>query len=73
MRLKQVSKRRWKARLRQGRWVPRMVVEIHSLTAPEGMKLVWHPEEDFIRIMPQANFGARDYHPDDTKRAWNGE
>ena len=49
MRLKQSSKRRWKARLKQGRWIPRMVIEAHSLTAPEGDKLVWHPEEDFIK------------------------
>ena len=71
MRLKQVSKRRWKARLRQGRWVPRMVVEIHSLTAPEGMKLVWHPEEDFLKMVPVwMKHYTPDYHPDDQKRAW---
>ena len=73
MRLKQVSKRRWKARLKQGRWIPRMVIEAHSLTAPEGDKLVWHPEEDFIKVAFPLFSSYRPYHPDDTKRAWNGE
>lgn len=73
MRLKQPSKRRWKARLKQGRWIPRMVIEAHSLTAPEGDKLVWHPEEDFIKVAYPFSIAYRPYHPDDTKRAWNGE
>ena len=73
MRLKQVSKRRWTARLMKGLWIPRQVIEGHSLTAPEGYKLVWHPEEDFIKIQPNIFKAYRPYHPDDTKRAWNGE
>ena len=74
MRLKQVSKRRWQARLTQGRWIPRMVVERWSLTAPEGYKLVWHHTEDFIRqVSEDDEFNYRNYYPDDTKRAWNGE
>jgi len=68
---KQPSKRRWKARLRMGRWIPRMAIEGHSLTAPEGDKLVWHPTEDFVKKVPvwMKHF-TPDYHPDDTKRAW---
>ena len=74
MRLKQVSKRRWQARLAQGLWIPRMVIEAHSLTAPEGYKLVWHPEEDFVKKVPVwMKHYTPDYHPDDQKRAWNGE
>jgi len=68
MRLKQVSKRRWQARLMQGRWIPRMVIEAHFMTAPEGMKLVWHPEEDFIKIQPNIFMAYREYHP--LKKAW---
>lgn len=70
MRLKPISKRRWRARMMRGLWIPRMVVERLSLTAPEGWKLSWHPDEDFLRIMPEGNYGVRDYHPDDVKRAW---
>ena len=68
MRIKPVSKRQWKARLKLGRWIPRMVVERWSLTAPEGMKLVWHPEEDFLKIQPKIFMAYRDYHP--IKKAW---
>jgi len=70
MRLKQISKRRWKARMRKGLWIPRQVIERWSLTAPEGMKLVWHDTEDFLAITPHIVQGYREYHPDDTKRAW---
>ena len=73
MRLKQVSKRRWQARLAQGLWIPRMVIEAHSLTAPEGYKLIWHHTEDFLMQVPEDLQLYRPYHPDDTKRAWNGE
>jgi len=71
MRRKQPSKRRWKARLMKGLWIPRQAIEGHSLTAPEGMKLVWHPTEDFVKKVPvwMKHF-TPDYHPDDTKRAW---
>ena len=68
MRLKPISKRRWKARMMMGRWIPRLVVERYSLTAPEGCKLVWHRTEDFLRLMGLDATGARDYHP--VKRAW---
>lgn len=69
MRLKPVSKRHWKARLRMGRWIPRMVIERWSMTAPEGYRLVWHHTEDFIRIWPAgAEYETPDYHP--IKKAW---
>lgn len=74
MRLKQISKRRWKARMEQGLWIPVMVIEMHSLTAPEGYKLIWHPVENFVKKVPDwMNHFTPDYHPDTTKRAWNGE
>jgi hypothetical protein len=69
MRIKPISKRRWKARLLLGRWIPRLVIERWSLTAPEGYKLVWHHTEDFLRLTPDLQ-GYREYHPEDTKRAW---
>ena len=50
MKLKQVSKRHWKARMMRGLWIPRMVIEAYSMTAPEGYKLVWHPDEDFLKL-----------------------
>lgn len=68
MRLKPISKRQWKARLMLGRWIPRMVIERWSMTAPEGYKLVWHIEEDFVKIMPKSFDGYREYQP--VKRAW---
>lgn len=73
MRLKQVSKRRWQARLAQGRWIPRMVIERWSMTPPEGYKLIWHHTEDFLMQVPEDLQLYRPYHPDTTKRAWNGE
>ena len=69
-RLKQVSKRRWKARLMRGLWIPRLVIEGHSLTAPEGCKLVWHWEEDFIKVAHPFSIAYHPYHPDTVKRAW---
>jgi len=69
-RIKPVSKRRWKARLRMGRWIPRLVIERWSLTAPEGDKLVWHPSEDFIKVAFPVFSSYRPYYHDDTKRAW---
>jgi hypothetical protein len=69
MRLKQVSKRRWKARLLLGLWIPRQVIERWSLTAPKGDKLVWHPGEDFVTIWPaDMKHYTPDYQP--VKRAW---
>ena len=68
MRLKPISKRRWKARLCHGYWIPRMVIERWSLTAPEGYKLVWHPSEDFIKITHPLFRSYRPYQP--VKRAW---
>lgn len=74
MRLKQVSKRRWQARLTQGRWIPRMVIERWSMTPPEGYKFIWHHTEDFLMQVPEdTEFYARPYFYDTTKRAWNGE
>jgi hypothetical protein len=71
MRLKQVSKRRWKARMMKGLWIPCMVIEDYSLTAPEGYKLVWHPTENFVKKVPvwMKHF-TPDYLPDTQKRAW---
>ena len=68
MRIKPISKRRWKARLMKGRWIPRQVIERWSLTAPEGMKLVWHDTEGFLAITPNIVQGYREYHP--IKKAW---
>lgn len=69
MRIKPISKRRWKARLRLGRWIPRLVIDRWSLTAPDGYKLVWHHTEDFIRqVSEDDEFNYRNYHP--VKRAW---
>jgi len=68
MRIKPISKRRWKARLRLGRWIPRLVIERWSLTAPEGDKLVWHPSEDFIKVAFPLGSSYRPYQP--VKRAW---
>jgi hypothetical protein len=71
MRLKPISKRRWKARLMQGLWIPRMVVDRLSLTAPEGYKLIWHHTEDFLMLVPldtEMYSRPRDY--EDVKRAW---
>jgi hypothetical protein len=52
MRLKQVSKRQWKARMMLGRWIPAMVLEKFDLQAPEGFTFIWHPVEDFLKIVP---------------------
>jgi hypothetical protein len=54
----------------KGLWIPRQVIEGHSLTAPEGDKLVWHPTEDFIKVAFPLFSSYRPYQPDDTKRAW---
>ena len=69
MRLKQVSKRRWKARMMRGLWIPIMVVEGYSMTAPNGYKLVCHPVEEFVKIWPLEMWHYTvDYQP--IKRAW---
>ena len=68
MRIKPISKRRWKARLRLGRWIPRLVIERWSLTAPEGDRLVWHPSDDFIRVAFPLFSAYRPYEP--VKRSW---
>ena len=52
MRLKQVSKRHWKARMMRGLWIPRMVIEGFNLEAPDGYTFVWHPDEDFLKLEP---------------------
>ena len=72
MPLKPISKRRWKARLKRGLWIPRLVIEAHSLTAPEGCMLVWHETEDFLGILSEKHYRGvlRPYSPDDQKRAW---
>ena len=71
MRIKPISKRRWKARLRLGRWIPRLVIERWSLTAPEGDKLVWHPTEDFIKVAFPLFSSYRPYQP--VRKAWEND
>jgi hypothetical protein len=71
MPLKPISKRRWKARLMRGLWIPRMVVDRLSLTAPEGYKLIWHHTEDFLRLVPDDGlFYSMSRQFEDVKRAW---
>lgn len=69
MRRKQVSKRRWRARMMRGLWMPRLAVEGHSLSPPDGFVFVWHPTEDFLRITDATGddvYDAAQPH----KRAW---
>lgn len=47
---KQVSKRRWKARLKAGKWVPKMVVLLLFTEKDLSQVLEQHPiETDFYR------------------------
>ena len=47
---KNISKRRWKARLMNGKWIPIMVIQAYQLSVPDGYLAVEHPEADFFRI-----------------------
>jgi hypothetical protein len=44
VRRKNLSKRRWKARLMLGLWIPGMVVHAYGFQPPEGD--VWEPHHD---------------------------
>jgi hypothetical protein len=52
MRKKNISKRRWKARLLIGKWIPGMVVYHYGFDRIYSEALVQHPEMDFYRIAP---------------------
>jgi hypothetical protein len=52
MRKKNISKRRWKARLRLGRWIPGMVIHHYGFDVSFGAVIVNHPEMDFYKIAP---------------------
>ena len=52
MRKKNISKRRWKARLLLGRWIPGMVIHHYGFDIAFGAVIVNHPEMDFYKIAP---------------------
>lgn len=52
MRKKNISKRRWKARLLMGKWIPGMVMHHYRFDAPDGYLAIVHAELDFYRIIP---------------------
>jgi len=52
MRKKNISKRRWKARMMLGKWIPGMVIHAYGFDALYSEWLVQHPEMDFYRIAP---------------------
>ena len=52
MRKKNISKRRWKARLLIGKWIPGMVIYHYGFDRIYSEALVHHPEMDFYRIAP---------------------
>ena len=54
MRKKNISKRRWKARLMMGKWIPGMVIHHYQFDVPDGYVAVSWPDMDFIRIMPMS-------------------
>jgi hypothetical protein len=47
---KNISKRRWKARLMNGKWIPIMVIQAYHFSVPDGYLAVEHPDADFFRI-----------------------
>ena len=51
MRRKNISKRRWRARLMQGLWIPGMVIHAYGFVVPDGYAAEAHPELDFYRIV----------------------
>jgi len=53
MRKKNISKRRWKARLLLGKWIPGMVIYHYGFDQMYGNALVNHPEMDFYKIAPE--------------------
>lgn len=52
MRKKNISKRRWRARLLMGKWIPGMIIYHYGFDALYAGWLVQHPEMDFYRIAP---------------------
>jgi hypothetical protein len=53
MRKKNISKRRWKARLLMGKWIPAMVIYHYGFDKLYKDSLVYHPEMRFYRITPK--------------------
>ena len=51
---KNISKRRWRARLMNGLWIPGMVVYHYQFMAPAGYIMDGHPTMDFYRLVPMA-------------------
>jgi len=51
MRKKNISKRRWKARLMMGKWIPGMVMNHYKFDVPDGYFFIVHTELDFYRII----------------------
>ena len=47
---KNISKRRWRARLLMGKWVPGMIMHHYRFYDLRPDQLVRHPEMDFYRI-----------------------
>ena len=50
---KNISKRRWKARLMLGKWIPSMVIYHYNFDELYKDALVHHPEMPFYRIAPE--------------------
>jgi len=49
--LKRISRRRWKARMLLGMWIPGMVIHAYRFEAPKGYAVEAHHELDFFRIV----------------------
>ena len=49
--LKRISRRRWKARMMLGLWIPGMVVHAYGFEPPDGYVAEAHPDLDFWRIV----------------------
>ena len=47
---KNISKRRWKARLLMGKWIPSMVIYHYGFDDQYGDALVHHPEMHFYKM-----------------------
>jgi hypothetical protein len=48
---KRISRRRWKARMMLGLWIPEMIVKAYGFEVPDGYVGEAHPELDFFRIV----------------------
>lgn len=49
--LKRISRRRWKARMMMGMWIPGMVVHAYGFQPPEGYVWELHHDLDFGRLV----------------------